>query len=183
MTKITNLKKLTITSACIALCVILPLIFHAIPNGGSIFSPMHIPVLLCGLICGWHYGLACGLLGPLVSSMITSMPPAAFLLPMMVELGLYGLIAGLVMQIIRTKKLYLDLYISLITAMLIGRIFTGLAMYLFFRQGDYAISLWFTSYFVTSLPGILVHLILIPLIVVALTKASIIPERYIKERK
>lgn len=37
---------------CAALCVVLPMAFHAIPNAGSIFLPMHIPVLLCGFLCG-----------------------------------------------------------------------------------------------------------------------------------
>ncbi|MEG2259926.1 MAG: ECF transporter S component, partial [Oscillospiraceae bacterium] len=53
-------KNLVISALCIALGVILPIAFHAIPNAGSIFLPMHIPVLLCGLICGPIYGLVCG---------------------------------------------------------------------------------------------------------------------------
>lgn len=38
--------------------------FHVIPNGGSVFLPMHIPVLICGLFCGAPYGLACGIITP-----------------------------------------------------------------------------------------------------------------------
>ena len=70
----TTIKKMVMTAICIALCVVLPLLFHWVPNAGSVFLPMHIPVLLCGLLCGWPYGLVCGLLGPLVSS-FTGMPP------------------------------------------------------------------------------------------------------------
>ena len=40
--------------------------------------------------------------------------------------------------------------------------------------------MWATSYFVTALPGILAHLILIPLLVITLTKARIIPTRQMK---
>lgn len=52
MKKITAVKKSIITAVCIALSVVLPQAFHAIPNAGAVYSPMHIPVLLCGLICG-----------------------------------------------------------------------------------------------------------------------------------
>ena len=41
-----SIKKMTITGCCIALGIILPMAFHMIPNAGSIFLPMHIPVLL-----------------------------------------------------------------------------------------------------------------------------------------
>ena len=51
-----SIKKMTITRCCIALGIILPMAFHMIPNAGSIFLPMHIPVLLCGILCGWQYG-------------------------------------------------------------------------------------------------------------------------------
>ena len=77
MKKMTSVKKSIITAVCIALCVVLPQAFHAIPNAGTIYCPMHIPVLLCGLVCGWSYGLLCGIAGPLLSSLITGMPPAA----------------------------------------------------------------------------------------------------------
>ena len=54
-------KKLVSCALCIALGVLLPMAFHVIPNAGSIFLPMHIPVLICGLFCGWPYGLVAGL--------------------------------------------------------------------------------------------------------------------------
>ena len=173
-----TVKKSIITAVCIALCVVLPMAFHAIPNAGSIISPMHIPVLLCGLICGWPFGLACGLIGPLISSLMTGMPPFAYLPAMMIELAIYGLVSGLLMKFIHTGKLFADLYISLLGAMLIGRIVAGLAKALIFASGSYSISAWITSYFVTSLPGIIIQLALIPAIVFALEKARLIPVRY-----
>lgn len=178
MKKMTTVKKSLLTAACIALCVVLPMAFHTIPNAGGIFCPMHIPVLLCGLICGWQYGLLCGLAGPLLSSLLTGMPPAAVLPAMLVELAVYGLITGLMMQLIRTKKTYADLYISLVAALLGGRIIAGIARALIFAAGKYSITAWATAYFVTNLPGIAIQLILIPSIVFALMKAHLIPERY-----
>lgn len=178
MKKMSPVKKSIITAVCIALCVVLPQAFHAIPNAGSIYCPMHIPVLLCGLICGWQYGLLCGIAGPLVSALITGMPPAAVLPGMLVECAAYGALTGLMMQLVHTKKVYPDLYISLLVAMLGGRIISGIAKALIFSSGSYSMTAWVTGSFVTSLPGIIVHLVLIPSIVYALMKAKLIPARY-----
>lgn len=178
MKKMSPVKKSIITAVCIALCVVLPQAFHAIPNAGSIYCPMHIPVLLCGLICGWQYGLLCGIAGPLVSALITGMPPAAVLPGMLVECAAYGALTGLMMQFVHTKKVYPDLYISLLVAMLGGRIISGIAKALIFSAGSYSMTAWVTGSFVTSLPGIIVHLVLIPSIVYALMKAKLIPARY-----
>ena len=107
-----HVKNIVLSAVCAALCVVVPMAFHAIPNAGSIFLPMHIPVLLCGMLCGWPFGLTCGLLGPLLSSLTTGMPPAAMLPSMMVECGVYGFTTGLLMKYVRTGKNVRDLYIS-----------------------------------------------------------------------
>ena len=136
MRKMTAVKKSIITAVCIALCYVLPLMFHGIQNAGSIFCPMHIPVFICGLICGWPYGLLCGIAGPLLSSALTGMPPAAMLPSMMVELAVYGAVAGLMMKLVHTKSTYADLYISLITAIVCGRVLAGVAKALIFARGS-----------------------------------------------
>ncbi|MDD2491798.1 MAG: hypothetical protein PHV12_06350, partial [Bacteroidales bacterium] len=53
--------KLVLAGLFIAIGLALPVAFHAMSLSGSIFLPMHIPVLLCGLICGWKYGLVTGI--------------------------------------------------------------------------------------------------------------------------
>ena len=181
MQKMSPVKRSIITAVCIALCVVLPQAFHAIPNAGAIYLPMHIPVLLCGLICGWPYGLLCGLAGPALSALITGMPPAAVLPGMLVECGVYGLAAGLLMQLVRTKHLYADLYISLAAAMLLGRVASGAAKALIFSAGSYSMASWVAGSFVTALPGIIIQLALLPSIVYALMRAMLIPQRYPKD--
>jgi len=171
------MKKYVITAMCITLCAVLPTVFHSIPNLASIVSPMHIPALLCGLICGWPFGIACGLMGPALSSFVTGMPNMAVLPAMMVELAAYGAIAGLLMRILRTKNVYVSLYISLVTAMLAGRVLAGVVRALIFMAGEYSFALWVSSYFVTTLPGIAIQLVLIPIIYLALEKARLIPAR------
>lgn len=175
----TSIKKICITAILIALCCILPTMFH-MAGLGSAFSPLHIPVLLCGLICGGWYGLGCGILGPILSSLLTGMPGATMLVSMIPELMAYGLVTGLMMRVVRTGKLTGDLYVSLIVAMLAGRIVGGIAKALFYMgTGEaFTLAVWASSYFVSSLPGIICHLILIPLLVMALHRAKLIPARY-----
>lgn len=180
MQKMSNVKKSIITAVCIALCYVIPLIFHGIQNAGSIFCPMHIPVFICGLICGWQYGLLCGIAGPALSSALSGMPPVAILPSMMVELAVYGTAAGLMMKLVRTKSTYADLYISLIVAIVCGRVLAGLAKALIFARGSYSMSAWIAGSVVTSWPGTVIQLVFIPTIVFALMKSHLIPERYPK---
>lgn len=181
MKKMSSIKRATITAVCIALCYILPLMFHAL-GLGSVFSPMHIPVLLCGLICGGGYGLFCGIAGPVLSSVLSGMPTATQLIYFVPELMLYGFVTGLVMQLVHTKKLLPDIFLALLTAMLIGRIGGGIAQALFYLGSDQAftVAAIAAGYFVRTLPGIVCHLIVIPLLVTTLMKARLIPSRYPK---
>ena len=175
--KLTYSKKIVYTAACAALCVVLPLAFHAIQNAGQVFLPMHIPVLLCGLMCGWPFGFICGVLGPLLSSLLTGMPPAAMLPSMMVECAAYGCFTGLMMKFVHTRKPLADLYISMVTAMVLGRGLAGLAKSFIFSPGTAPFA-WVTTSLVAGIPGIVIQLALIPLVVVALTRAKLLPRRY-----
>lgn len=174
----TFLRELTITAMCIALCTILPVAFHLIPNAGSIFSPMHIPVLLCGLTCGWKFGLLCGIVGPFFSSLLTQMPPMAYLPAMLFELAAYGIFTGIIMKYLHTKKLLLDLYISLILSMIIGRIIAGTVNAVLFQLGNYSFSIWVSSYFISAWPAIAIQLIFVPSIYITLEKAGLISKKY-----
>ena len=142
--KLSYAKRIVLTAVCAALCVVLPMAFHAIPGGGNVFLPMHIPVLLCGMMCSWPYGFICGLLGPLLSCLITGMPPIAYLPSMMVECAVYGCVAGAVLKLVHTKSTYLDLYISMVTAMVLGRVVAGLAKSFIFAPGT-PIFAWVTT--------------------------------------
>ena len=179
MNKMSSVKQACITAVCIALCYVLPLAFHGL-GLGSVLSPMHIPVLLCGMACGGLYGIFCGVAGPILSSVQSGMPTATGLIFMVPELAVYGLAAGLCMKYIRTGKLAVDLYISLAAAMLLGRVAGGIASACFYAGiGEaFAVAAWAASYFVSALPGIITHLILIPLLVATLMKAGVIPKRY-----
>ena len=170
----TNTKKAIICAIMIAMCVVLPMAFHAIPNAGSIYLPMHIPVLLCGLVTGWPYGLLCGIAGPVMSHLITAMPGIGYLPQMVIELAAYGLITGLLMNFLPVKNETAKVYTSLVGGMLLGRVVGGVSKALIFAKGSYSMTLWVTGLFVTGLPGIIIQIIFIPVIYFALKKAKLI---------
>lgn len=171
-------RSLVMAALCVALGVALPQVFHSIPNAGSVLLPMHIPVLLCGLTCGWSYGLGCGILTPLMSSLITGMPGPAYLPAMVCELAAYGLISGLAARFVHTGKRPVDLYIQLISAMLLGRVVYGIMNALVFRAGAYSMELFVTAAFVTAAPGILIQLVALPALVAVLEKARVLESPY-----
>lgn len=175
----TSTKKICISAVCVALCCVLPTAFHSL-GLGTAFSPMHIPVLLCGMVCGGMYGAICGIIGPILSSIITGMPGTTMLISMVPELLTYGLATGLMMKYVRTGKVPADVYAALAAAMVLGRIVGGIAKALFYMgSGEpFTLAIWASSYFVASVPGIIAHLILIPVLVAALMKSRIIPKRY-----
>lgn len=170
----TVLRKSLFTAVCIALCVVLPMAFHAIPNGGVLFSPMHLPVLLCGILTSWPFGLLSGIAGPLLSSLFTGMPGAPMLPQMMVELGSYGFMAGLMMAIVKTRKSMVNVVVSLIAAMLFGRVVAGCARAFIFARGSYSLPMWISSYFISCFPAIIMQLVLIPIIYASLERAGFI---------
>ena len=169
-----NIKRMVFTALLIALGVVLPMALHGIPNAGMVLLPIHIPVLLCGILCGFPYGLACGILTPLLSHLVTGMPPAAILPAMLCELAVYGAVSGLLMRYVPAKNTYVKITISLIGAMLAGRLVFGLLNALIFRAGNYSMEIWLASAFVTALPGIAIQLVLIPTLYAAFAKARLI---------
>lgn len=164
-------KNLVGTALCIALGLILLQVFHLI-GAGPVFLPMHIPVLLCGLCFGWPLGLVCGAVTPLLSSVMTGMPP---LFPtgtaMVFELSAYGALSGLMYRNLRQ-----NIYISLIAAMVGGRVVSGLASAVFYGVAGkaYGFQIFLTGAFVTGLPGIILQILIVPLLVIGLEKAMVI---------
>lgn len=172
-----EVRKMSEAAVLLALSVLLPLAFHAIPNSGSIFLPMHIPALLAGFILGPFYGALVGLLSPLLGFLIMGMPPVSALPAMMAELLVYGVSSGVFYRLIKTHHFYLDIYLSLILSWLSGRLVGGgINALLYARSGNaYSFALFFTAYFIKAWPGLLIQFFLIPAILLALTKSHLLP--------
>ncbi|HIZ18988.1 MAG TPA: ECF transporter S component [Candidatus Olsenella stercoravium] len=177
-----QVKRIVIAAVCAALCIVLPMAFHSIPNAGALWLPMHIPVMVSGLVAGPVAGAVTGLLGPVLSSLLTGMPAAPILPSMTCELVVYGLVSGLLCAHVRTGRLPLDLYVSLVGAMICGRIVGGLLQALIFSAGSYSLAAWATAYFLTGLPGIVLQLVVVVPVVVALERAGLVPARYGTDR-
>ncbi|WP_069998464.1 ECF transporter S component [Cellulosilyticum sp. I15G10I2] len=167
----TAINKLVLSGLFTAIGVIIPMIFHTFSLAGSIFLPMHIPVLLCGFICGWQYGLVVGIFVPFLGSMITGMPPIfPVATSMAFELAAYGAVAGF----LASKKI--NVLIALLIAMLAGRIVMGAANVVFLGMagGSYAWPAFISGAFITAFPGIIIQLILIPIILTTLKKVHLL---------
>lgn len=171
-------KKLCLAAICTAFCTVLPYVFHLF-GSGQMFSPMHIPVLLAGILCGPVYGALCGLCGPIISSLITSMPMPPMLISMIPELMVYGLVSGAIFEALRGKKILLRTYIALIIAMIAGRVVGGVvsACVHISKAESYSFAIWAASYITGALPGIIVHLIALPAIVLILKKTGVFNEQ------
>lgn len=161
----TRTRKIIFTALCIAIGLILPRMVNMIPIAypGAVLLPMHIPVLVCGYLCGWRYGLVSGLILPLLASALTTMPPIfPTAVSMSLELAAYGFLTGWLYQITKGR-----IFVSLIGAMLGGRLVMGIANILLYSVGDnpYGLGLFISGAFVTALPGIIIQLIIIPILI------------------
>lgn len=156
-----KMKKLTISAILMCFGIILPYFSsHMMGIPGTVFLPMHLPILLAGFLVGPLYGGMVGIITPILSSLFTGMPNFFPMLPIMiVELSCYGYFSGLFYQ-----KCKLPIYISLPLTMVIGRIGYGLSFFfLFCLYGSLkALTVW--SAIVTGLPGIVIQMIFIPLL-------------------
>jgi len=169
-----NLLKMILSAFFLALAYVLPFLTGQIPEIGSMLCPLHIPVLLCGFICGWPWGLAVGFFAPLFRSFMLGAPmlfPKAIC--MAFELAAYGTVTGLMHKLLPHKKPYI--YCSLLTAMLVGRIVWGVAMFicLGINGNSFTFAAFLAGAFTNAIPGIIIQLVLIPIIVMMLDKIII----------
>ena len=155
----------------LAAALVLPFLTGQIPQIGNALCPMHIPVLLCGFFCGPWYGLAVGFAAPLLRFAVFGMPPLIPIgIPMSLELAAYGLLSGLLYRLLPKKKLCV--YVSLVTAMLAGRLVWGAARVVLYGLGksEFGWAAFLSGAFLNAIPGILIQLLLIPALVIALEK-------------
>ena len=93
------------------------------------------------------------------------------------ELAVYGLMAGLLYKALPKKKI--NIYTSLIGAMIIGRIVWGIVMFCImgFDVTKFGLAAFWTGAIVNAIPGIIVQIILIPMVVIVLEKAKLMPNK------
>ena len=163
--------KMVLAAMFLALALVLPFLTGQIQQIGNALCPMHIPVLLCGFLCGPFYGLMIGLIAPLLRFALFGMPQIMPIgIGMCFELATYGLVAGLLYKWLPKKKLYV--YVSLIGAMLCGRVVWGIARVILLGLGQYEFGwkAFLAGAFINAIPGIILQIVLIPIIVLAVEK-------------
>lgn len=173
--KNTLIRRLTYSAMFLALALVLPFLTGQIPQIGSMLCPMHIPVLLCGFLCGWPWGLAVGLIAPVMRSVIFGMPPLyPVALAMACELAGYGAVSGIFYRILPKKKW--SIYVSLLIAMIAGRLIWGGAEYLLLgvKGNQFTLAAFYSGAIAGAVPGIILQIVLIPIIVMLLQKAGYI---------
>ena len=169
-----RIRKLTFSALYLALALVLPFITGQIPEIGAMLSPMHIPVLLCGFVCGWQWGLAVGLIAPMLRSVLFGMPtmyPTA--IAMTFELAVYGAVSGILYKLLPRKTW--SIYVSLILAMIAGRIVWGAARFVLagLSHSEFPMSAFLAGAVLNAIPGIILHIVLIPILVIVLEKAKL----------
>ncbi len=160
------IKKLTLTAMFLSLGIVLPMFFGQVPQIGSMLLPMHIPVFLCAFICGWKYSAPMSFILPLLRSVLFSRPnmyPEAISIAF--ELAVYALVAGLIFEAFPKKDLK-AVYVSLISAMVLGRVVRILVQMalLGLKAKVFTFGAVFSSVVITGIPGIILQLIAIPLV-------------------
>lgn len=175
-------RKTALGGLFIALAIILPQTVHIIGSAdlGRMLLPMHIPVLLGGFVLGPVFGLVVGAVSPVLSFLITQSPPVGRLVFMIFELAGYGFMSGLLYRSCRLYKRGFGELVSLIGAMVFGRLLYALSLFVaadLLRVspiGPVAV----LEAVAAGIIGIIVQIILIPALVYLLKRSRVLEGIY-----
>ena len=167
-------RRLAYSALFLALALVLPFLTGQIPTIGKALSPMHIPVMLCGFLCGPLWGAAVGAVAPLLRSVLFGMPamfPGG--VAMTFELATYGVLSGWLYRLLPCKPW--SIYVSLLVAMVCGRLVWGAARFALagLSGSEFPFSAFLAGAVTGAVPGIILHIVLIPLLVMGLERAKL----------
>lgn len=170
--------RLIYSAMFLALAILLPTLTSYIPQIGRSILPMHLPVILSGFVCGPVWGMAVGIAAPLLRCAMTNGIAPSFpnAIAMAFELAVYAFIAGMLYK--KLDKNMFMFYVELITAMVCGRlvwaIVTCILILTGIGSGTISFGFVWTSTVLSSIPGIVLQLIVIPLTVNVFKKNKLI---------
>ena len=158
----------------IAVGILLPFLTGNFTESGKMLCPMHTPVIVCGAVFGWQWGMVAGFITPLLRGAILTTP---VLYPtgvcMAFELAAYGLVFGLMLKWLSGKiDKIASIYISLVVAMIAGRVVLGLAHFTLYGMfgTPYTWQILISSAVLQAVPAIVLQFAVIPPIVYAFGK-------------
>lgn len=104
----------------VACNLVLPQVFHLIPQGGIIFAPLSFVILAGAYKFGWKTGLLAALASPLVNHAITGMPAWDVMPVMTFKLAVIALVAGFAAQRFHSVSLPLLVGVVLVSLVIGG---------------------------------------------------------------
>lgn len=155
----------------VILSVALPQLAHAVggAQAGAEWMPMYAPALLAGCLFGWQWGLGVGIIAPICSfgftslALATAMPSLERLPYMTLELAAFGAVSGLFAKSVSKNSLMA--FPAVLAAEVSGR-----AIYMIYNLIAGKSFGYLFSSVQTSLTGLFLYAILVPLAVIALDK-------------
>lgn len=163
-----NTKQISLIALFIALCLLVPIVFHMV-GLGKMLLPMFLPILLAGFIIKFPAATLVGLLGPWVSALVTGMPP---MFPTALSMSVEGSVtSGLASYLYHKKKLPVWFCIIIpVIAQRAARILMLLLILPLFGLPAKALSL---ADFAYTFPGVILQVAFVPLILKMLWKTKL----------
>ena len=168
------LKKSMMACMCAALCIVLPQALRVIPGTDGVYGLIRMPVLLCTFACGMGSGFVCALLGLLLSLVVAGLPTAVMLPVILVECFAASLVLALMKKLLSFRKVSADVSLCFAVVIPAGRLVGGCISALLFAGESLVPYFWTGGYFLISLPGMLIEMVLLPIVVNALIRAGLI---------
>ena len=103
----------------VACNILLPQLFPLIPQGGIIFAPLSLVILVGAYKFGWRMGLLAAVASPVVNHLLFGQPAAGVMALMTLKLALLAVMAGLTAQHFKHVSLLLIMGV-VIAAELLG---------------------------------------------------------------
>ena len=129
--------------------MILPQLFHLIPNGGVIFAPLSAVILMGSYKFGWKVGTLSALSSPMVNHFIFGMPSTDVVLIMTAKLLIIALVASWAAHRFQSKSIWI-----LVSVVLLSTLLGGGAEWLFTHQISATI-----ADFTIGWPGLLLQVV------------------------
>ena len=103
----------------VACNILLPQVFHLVPQGGIVFAPLSFVILAGSYKLGWKTGLLAAVASPMVNHLLTGMPAWDVLPLMTLKLVALALLAGLAAQHFKRASLPLIVGVVLFAELLL----------------------------------------------------------------
>lgn len=109
-----EVKTYAVATLFIAGNLVLPQLFHLVPQGGTTWLPIYFFTLVGAYKYGWRAGLLTAILSPLLNSALFGMPAAAVLPAILIKSILLALAAGFAAQ--RFQRVSIALLAAVVAA-------------------------------------------------------------------